>query len=151
MELNPLRKMANFCPQSMLLYKLRAIQVLKNHSKVENYDLLHQSLNSTSPMPNQNEPHKVDDNCNKRQPWFYKRKQRSNYRQEEDTTKDIAHYHTNLKHQLLSVWTYLLVDLKNKPKHVVGLEFIKTEEFAIFEVILTQFEVTCTIGKSYSL
>ena len=151
MELNPLRKMSNFSPQSMLLHELCAIQILENHCKVENYDLLHQSLNSASPMPNQNEPHKVDDNSNKRQPWFYKRKQRSNYRQEEDTTKDIAHYHTNLKYQLLSVRTYLLVYLRNKPKQVVGLEFIESEKFAIFEVILTQFEVACTIGESYSL
>ena len=77
MELNPLRKMTYFSPQSMLLHKLWAIQILKNYRKVENYDFLHQSLDSTSPMPNQNEPHKVDDNSNKRQPWFYKRKQRS--------------------------------------------------------------------------
>ena len=80
MELNPLRKMANFSPQSMLLHKLWAIQILENHRKIENYDLLHQSLNSTRPMPNQNKPHKVDDNRNKRQPWFYKRKQRSDDR-----------------------------------------------------------------------
>ena len=151
MELNPLRKMTNFGPQSMLLHKLWAIQILKNYRKVENYDFLHQSLDSTSPVPNQNEPHKVDDNSNKRQPWFYKRKQRSNNRQKEDTTKDIAHYHPNLKHQFLSVGSYLLVYLGNKPKQVVGLEFIEREKFAIFEVILTQFEVTCAISKSYCL
>ena len=151
MELNPLRKMTYFSPQSMLLHKLWAIQILKNYRKVENYDFLHQSLDSTSPMPNQNEPHKVDDNSNKRQPWFYKRKQCSNDRQEEDTTKDIAHYHSNLKHQFLSVGSYLLVYLGNKPKQVVGLEFIEREKFAIFEVILTQFEMACAISKSYCL
>ena len=31
------------------------------------------------------------------------------------------------------------------------MEFIVSEKFAIFEVILTQFEVTCAIGKSYGL
>ena len=47
--------------------------------------------------------------------------------------------------------SYLPVYLGNKPKQVVCLEFIVSEKFAIFEVILTQFEVTCAIGKPYGL
>lgn len=47
--------------------------------------------------------------------------------------------------------SYLLVYLGNKPKQVVCLEFIVSEKFAIFEVVLTQFEVACAIGEPYGL